>query len=364
VNERPGLRIVNTHNITKELNGTNVSFALFLIHDVSPSYEMRNFGTSSRHVNQKMHDLGMTVQEQTTALNGSIYTTHNIQETKDVLNGFGLMEEFYIRHNFSNIAHMFQVLNDASNLQYVVPRDYYASLSLAGTDIDLIVSDFFIAKSALDAESIADPGARFEDVGDHGSIKNRVTVNGQHVEVDIRFLGDQYYDCRWQQYMLQTRVLLQNTVYVPKEEDHVFGLLYHGLAHNKPEAALAYHARKLRQKFLRHNIPVTEAGPLDIHAMRHALNTFLWRRNYTYTCSLDSTVGCNFCNGTELKEGFVGFGYSKSICLSTRLGWRCEKDHEIEKAVSIATDMGSLHPAFTVDKVAKARQLLYTLLAL
>ena len=42
----------------------------------------------------------------------------------------------------------------------------------------------------------------------------------------MRYVGDKYYDVNWEKNMLQNK-LLRNDVYIPREDDYFFSLLFH-----------------------------------------------------------------------------------------------------------------------------------------
>jgi hypothetical protein len=60
-----------------------------------------------------------------------------------------------------------------------------------------------------------------------------MTVGGKSVHVDLRHVGDGYLDEKWEQHILQHRVMFGNLCYVPDGEDHRYSLLYHALIQKK-----------------------------------------------------------------------------------------------------------------------------------
>ncbi len=63
------------------------------------------------------------------------------------------------------------------------------------------------------------------------SVYNYYTlIDGKRVRIDIREIGDGYYDDRWEELLLSRRIM-QNGVYVLGEEDYYYTILYHVLIH-------------------------------------------------------------------------------------------------------------------------------------
>jgi hypothetical protein len=108
----------------------------------------------------------------------------------------------------------------------------------------------------------------------------------------LRFVGDGYYDDRWQLRMLQSAQQHGGCVSVLSPDDHFFSLLYHAKVH-KRSVSDAYRLR----------LPVL-AGSLGLEAFRSAdfnddkvaaglLAGFLASRDYRCTTPLDIGVRCN-----------------------------------------------------------------------
>ncbi|MCR4690394.1 MAG: hypothetical protein K5739_03490 [Lachnospiraceae bacterium] len=87
-----------------------------------------------------------------------------------------------------------------------------------------------------------DPGAlvRILGLSRRGKVPDgihyKMTVGGKSVHVDLRHVGDGYLDEKWEQHILQHRVMFGNLCYVPDGEDHRYSLLYHALIQKKTMA--------------------------------------------------------------------------------------------------------------------------------
>lgn len=60
-----------------------------------------------------------------------------------------------------------------------------------------------------------------------------ICVGGRQVKIGIRYVGDLYYDTKWEQKMLEHRVWNQAGFYVMDEENYFYSLLYHALVQKK-----------------------------------------------------------------------------------------------------------------------------------
>lgn len=109
---------------------------------------------------------------------------------------------------------VFQILNLASN--YLVQRSFETlPAKNEEKDLDLLADDYQRLASALGMTQMKDR-----------PYKGHIKVGGERVSIDIRFIGDKYYDVSWQKDMLEHKVLRQG-VYVPREDDYFFSLLFH-----------------------------------------------------------------------------------------------------------------------------------------
>ena len=49
--------------------------------------------------------------------------------------------------------------------------------------------------------------------------------------MDFRYLGDNYYEKKWEKDILESKILYKKTFFVPNETDYFFSLIYHVLIH-------------------------------------------------------------------------------------------------------------------------------------
>jgi hypothetical protein len=115
---------------------------------------------------------------------------------------------------WKNYTDFFRILNLTSN--YLVQRSF-ETLPYANEekDIDLLTDNYQRLASAIGARQFRKQ-----------PYKGYVTINGERISLDIRFIGDKYYDIVWQKGMLDNKIC-KNGVFVPREDDYFFSLLFH-----------------------------------------------------------------------------------------------------------------------------------------
>ena len=137
---------------------------------------------------------------------------------------------------WKSLADMFAFLNEAH--PYVVLRN---GEGLPG-DFDPVHEDIdFLATDAVEFTGLV--GAR--KVARAGVAAYTVRVAGKDVKIDVREIGDGYYDERWERGILARRVLGEKGVYLPGVEDRYLSLAYHVLF-QKPRIAGDYYAKLAR----------------------------------------------------------------------------------------------------------------------
>jgi hypothetical protein len=81
-----------------------------------------------------------------------------------------------------------------------------------------------------DVAAIANATVRIDA---NGKFACETLVSGKPLAMDLRFVGDGYYDASWQSDMLARAQLQRGCVLVPAPEDHFFSLLYHAKLHKR-----------------------------------------------------------------------------------------------------------------------------------
>lgn len=183
------------------------------------------------------------------------------------------------------LGDLFSVLNEA--VDYVVLRNFEDLPECCHTeshgDIDLLVGSY--ADACLIANAIP-------VFGDPTRVHHTAVVGGETVAFDFRYVGDDYYDERWQRWMLESRRFVQGGFFVPDPENHFYSLLYHAAVH-KPALSPDY-AERLSEmaKSIGISIPSGEFFG-DPRRIRSFLLDYMNPRRYRFTRPQDSTVYFN-----------------------------------------------------------------------
>lgn len=126
--------------------------------------------------------------------------------------------------NWKSLKEMFIEMNTDQEFRYIVLRNYEELLNEdflnTHSDIDLLCDN---SKKLVNCIS-----GTYRSKKPDG-IHYKVFVNGQIIPVDIRTVGDGYYDPHWAIDMLNTRRLYNDLCYIPDEENNFFSLLYHAV---------------------------------------------------------------------------------------------------------------------------------------
>jgi hypothetical protein len=252
-------------------------FNVYIIKDVNPIYDNRETSKGTRKVNVHMFDLKKSLRKITGGY--KIHATDNIQETKDNLKVLGLFDEHYTEKKFNSLRDVFYELNQHPKLKWVITHNFENFVD--GDDIDFLTDDYFYFMRILD--TIEKPkGGKFNSVSDGGtSVRNYIKVGTKDIPIDIRYLGDNYYDKKLQQDMLDTRIKHPNDFYIPNNEIHLYSLIYHAIIH-KPKISHTY-----VKIFKHYGLIESEINRKDL---KIKLDTFMKDNGYTY-CKPEPSVG-------------------------------------------------------------------------
>lgn len=246
-------------------------FNVYIIEDTKPEYKCRDTTKGKRRVNVNIFDLKKSLREITGGFR--IHATDNIQETKDNLKVLSLFDKYYKEKKFDSLEAVFHELNKHPNLKWIVMRNFedmpHKVTIDEHLDVDLLVSDYYLVKSILDGSSATDD--RYEN--GNNRILNYVTIDNKKVLFDFRFVGDNYYDKKLEQEMLNTRIIHPNGFYVPNNEIHLYTLIYHALIH-KPEISSTY-----IKVFKEYGL---EDSEINKNSLKIKLDIFMKKNGYSY----------------------------------------------------------------------------------
>ncbi|HWD18472.1 MAG TPA: glycosyltransferase, partial [Verrucomicrobiae bacterium] len=281
------------------------AFLAIVLRDTAPRYENRATSKGERLVNVNTFDAKQRFRTWTGG-GHRIHATDNEQETRhDVALLFGeSLAQFLAARpgawdgviesfpgdlagagGWRNLAYFFSILNETVN--YLVLRNYEWLPDQFSTtehgDIDLLTDAPADLAFIVHGEKVFPETHR---------VHYAVPIGGERVLFDFRFVGDDYYDQRWEKDMLARRLQLANGLHVPAAEDYFYSLLYHALLHKR--AVAPDYIGKLRALGAVAGLPWAEklsfANP---KLWRSALAEWLTAHNYTTPRPADESVYFN-----------------------------------------------------------------------
>lgn len=280
-------------------------FILAVVRDRQPSYAVRNTTKGSALVNTRTFDIKARYR----SLEGGgvpIHATDTLRETTHdlvLLLGIGpaefeasnpglwtgvitpLSQDLVGSRGWESISALFSVLNNT--VEYVVLRNFeclphYYHMESHG-DIDILTGDY------LNTRLVANATPVFPDTH---RVYHTVTIAGENVPFDFRYVGDHYYDIRWQKRMLESRILMEGGFFVPDAENHFYSLLYHAAVH-KPDIGTDY-SKRLRDMAVVLGIHLDGTCFFnDPSRLRSFLLDYMSRQGYWFTKPADNSVFFN-----------------------------------------------------------------------
>ena len=165
-------------------------------------------------------------------------------------------------------------------------------------DIDILVNNYFLFKRLSDCHSYKLKNLNFignagDPVDENGfKVSNYILIKNKKINLDIRFVGDNYLDEKWQKKILKNREF-DNIKFIPNSEDFKYSLLYN-IIFNKGFIANKY------TKFLKEKFKLKE---LHYKKLNSIINNYMLLKNYKYKRPSDLTMPITFeLNSILIKE--------------------------------------------------------------
>ena len=194
-------------------------------------------------------------------------------------------------NNWNSLSEMFEILNDSAD--WIVLRNFENLNDTfkfkKGDDIDILCDDLEFFTALMNAKR------RFG-----GRCSYYVSVNNYNIPLDIRFIGDKYFDPLWASDMLK-RKEFNSLIPIPSKFDYFFSLLYHVKLQkisvkNVYIKRLDNFANEINIQSLPQNFVLDDSICADL------LNGFLSSNNYRYTYTDDAVRNKSFLEYINLKE--------------------------------------------------------------
>jgi|Laugrespbdmm15sd_2_1035082.scaffolds.fasta_scaffold31160_2 hypothetical protein len=243
-------------------------FNIYIINDNNPLYDLRNTSKGNRKVNTKLFDLKTTIRQKCPT---DIHATDNIQETKHNLKTLGLFDKYYNQIKYKDINEVFDTLNETSTLQWIITHNFDSFDD--DDDIDFLTNDYYKFMNILDTTE--EPKGGFPNsISDGGtSVRNFIFINNKKKPIDIRYVGDNFYDTNFQIKILETREKHVEGFYVPTFNLHLYSLIYHAIIHKQNISS------RYVEVFKNYGLKDSEISRANL---KEKLDEFMVKYNYKY----------------------------------------------------------------------------------
>jgi len=190
---------------------------------------------------------------------------------------------------WKNMEQLLYVLNGTSN--YVILRNFEGMPEeFDYRDIDLLADDeklAFIVNSDFSIER--DNSRTF-----------RTKIANQTVIFNPNYLGDHYYDIKWERQILKNRIFHKKGFYIPSNEDYFYTLYYHVLFHgrwrDKKEISEKY-KKKLIELASELNIKNFKKELLeDLEKSKEFVEEYMTKMSYRHSFSISYRIRHNEIN--------------------------------------------------------------------
>lgn len=324
------------------------TFCAIVFDDLTPLYQDRNTTDGIRPVNTRIFDLKQELRAQSGGGHKIHATDNTFESNKDLTLLLGKnLHDFEAAYpgtdtteitwnknclgvgGYNHISDLFYVLNNT--ISYVVMRNFEPlpnAYTLEGHgDIDLLVESLNYVVYLTDAQPVF-PEFDYR-------VHYRIPIDGQMIPFDFRFLGDDYYDLKWQKNMLDTKTVYNGIVQVPNAGQYFYSLVYHAYIH-KREVSDDY---KRRLEKMGKDLGVDFNANTSPAAALQILNAFMAKSGYSYTIPIDESVFYNklFLNQSDQTLHKYGRRIGQSQCRYENRSFISqvfEKDGVITKSAS------------------------------
>ncbi len=205
--------------------------------------------------------------------------------------------KYYEEYNFKSLIELFDTLN--KNVKWTILRNWEGMPDIplidGHGDIDILVDDYYKTVALL-------RGSRPEPIKHLlYRIHYHVMVDGKRTPFDIRYVGDEYYDKKWESNLLNNR-LNEDGFFHLDNETYFWSLLYHGLIH-KPVLKDDYITKLncLRKKLKKCKVKKS-IQKLDTKYLLKLLAKYLRKNRIKVTIPIDKSVFFNISNKDIINE--------------------------------------------------------------
>jgi hypothetical protein len=182
-------------------------------------------------------------------------------------------------NGWDSLEQLFYVMNNL--LEYVVlrnfemlPEEYYDEQH---GDIDILVKNIEQTVYVTNAVKV---------YKDKFRVHYKIKVAEKNIFFDFRYVGDNYFDEKWQIDILKKRIICDKGFYRPNNEDYFYSLVYHSLIHKKQISD--DYPKKIEQIYKM--LPIYDDKGCNFSNYLNLLEKFIFENRYQFTNPQDATV--------------------------------------------------------------------------
>ncbi|MCP8617503.1 hypothetical protein [Salirhabdus salicampi] len=280
-------------------------FLLIVARDEKPTYGERHTSKGTDTLNVNMFD-AKSLYRSWTGGGHKIHATNDPEETShDLTLLLGINpQDFEKQHptewdgnvekvkqdlvganGWTDIKQLFYVLN--ASIPYVVLRNFECfpdeyHMDTHG-DIDLLTTNYREMCYITNAKEVTRKKYR---------VYNEIRIAREEVLFDFRHVGDHYYDTKWEEAILNERVMDEGGFYKPDAIHYFYSLFYHAIVH-KPSVSQDYKERLVNMSKEYNVQELTYDMFQDTKQLKGYMDEFMNERHYTYSEPKDLTVYFN-----------------------------------------------------------------------
>ena len=147
-----------------------------------------------------------------------------------------------------------------------------------------------------------------------------IQYNNSTVQIDIRFVGDGYYDMEWQKDMLKHKTLVASNIYVMDHQNYFYSLIYH--------ATIQKHF--LSEEYLKKLVEMSYRLGMNCNSKEELMKTlfcFMKKRKYFVTMPCDPGIIFNISNIDKslIRNNYFWFIKRKVLNALKRIKWIGDK---------------------------------------
>ena len=258
------------------------------------------FSNENKIVDHKIFSFKKKIRKNKLSL---IHISDNFEESKRNALFFSRTKNDYpskyfvkTQNIFNSKIDFFKRLNKFKKLTYVVLRDQRTEKD----DIDILVNDYFLFKRIADCHSyknkilnfISNSGDPLEDGG--FKVANYIKIKNKIIKLDVRYIGDGYFDTKWQKKILESRKFYRG-YYIPCKENLTYTLLYH----------IVYHKGYIDKKYTVFLKKINKLKTINLNEIMIMVNRHLKLKKYKISRPSDLTIPATYqLNEFSIKNEF------------------------------------------------------------